>query len=214
MRSRPASLRQKFRRMMIIQALRASPMSLAISRSSASCLACRYGPIGPSPALDGSCAHGVGPKLYVNVTGLKDRGGRLKLELYPGNEADFLKDDRTIKAEGKQMRRVWSQMPASGPVVLCIRAPSAGQWATTPCPPGNDPPPNAKPVPTDAVATGAPSLNFLEHLRDAFGWSPEESIDRSWSASRRTPRGSPVGAGSILDARRQFPRAEKGARHW
>jgi uncharacterized protein (DUF2141 family) len=79
--------------------------------------------------LDGSCAHGAGPKLYVNVTGLKDRSGRLKLELYPGNEADFLKDDRTIKAEGKQMRRVWAPTPASGPVTLCIRAPGAGQWA-------------------------------------------------------------------------------------
>ncbi|ATY33263.1 DUF2141 domain-containing protein [Sphingomonas psychrotolerans] len=79
--------------------------------------------------LDGSCARGVGPKLYVNVTGLKDRGGRLKLELYPGNEADFLKDDRTIKAEGKQMRRIWAATPASGAVTLCIRAPGAGQWA-------------------------------------------------------------------------------------
>jgi uncharacterized protein (DUF2141 family) len=79
--------------------------------------------------VDGSCAVGSGPKLYVNVIGLKDRGGRLKLELYPGNEADFLKDDRTIKAEGKQMRRIWASTPASGPVTLCIRAPSAGQWA-------------------------------------------------------------------------------------
>jgi uncharacterized protein (DUF2141 family) len=79
--------------------------------------------------IDGSCAVGSGPKLYVNVAGLKDRSGRLKLELYPGNEEDFLKDDRTIKAEGKQMRRVWSPMPASGAVTLCIRAPSAGQWA-------------------------------------------------------------------------------------
>ena len=40
--------------------------------------------------IDASCANGAGPKLYVHVTGLMDRGGRLKLELYPGNEADFL----------------------------------------------------------------------------------------------------------------------------
>lgn len=79
--------------------------------------------------VDGSCAHGAGPKLYVNVVGLKDRGGRLKLELYPANEDDFLKDDRTIKAEGKQMRRIWAPVPASGPITLCIRAPGPGVWA-------------------------------------------------------------------------------------
>ena len=79
--------------------------------------------------IDGSCDYGSGPKLYVNVVGLKDRTGRLKLEIYPGNETDFLRDDRDIKREGKQMRRVWAQTPASGQVRLCIRAPSAGQWA-------------------------------------------------------------------------------------
>lgn len=78
---------------------------------------------------DGSCAVGSGPKLYVNVLGLKDRSGRLKLELYPANEEDFLKDDRDLRKEGKQFRRVWAQTPQSGPVTLCIRAPSAGQWA-------------------------------------------------------------------------------------
>ena len=79
--------------------------------------------------VDGACTHGAGPKLYVNVTGLKDRGGRLKLELYPANEADFLKDDRDLKKEGKPFRRVWASTPASGTVTLCIRAPSEGQWA-------------------------------------------------------------------------------------
>jgi uncharacterized protein (DUF2141 family) len=88
---------------------------------------------GPAAAqrdpLDGSCDYGSGPRLYVNVAGLKDRSGRLKLELYPANEADFLKDDRDLKREGKQMRRVWAQTPGGGDVRLCIRAPSAGTWA-------------------------------------------------------------------------------------
>ena len=79
--------------------------------------------------MDGSCVTGTGPKLYVNVLGLKDRTGRMKLELYPANEADFLKDDRDLKKEGKPFRRVWLPTPQSGPVTLCIRAPSAGQWA-------------------------------------------------------------------------------------
>jgi len=88
----------------------------------------------PSPALaadptDGSCAIGTGPRIEVTVTGLKDRSGRLKLELYPANEEDFLKDDRDLRKEGKPFRRVWAAMPGSGPVDLCIRAPSAGRWA-------------------------------------------------------------------------------------
>ena len=86
-------------------------------------------PVAGQDPVEGSCAIGSGPKLYVNVVGLKDRTGRLKVEIYPNNEEDFLKDDTAIKREGKQMRRIWAQTPASGPVTLCIRAPSAGQWA-------------------------------------------------------------------------------------
>ena len=79
--------------------------------------------------IDGSCASGSGPQLRVNVTGLKDRTGRLKLELYPPNETDFLRDDTNLKRENKPFRRVWVNTPASGAVSVCIRAPSAGQWA-------------------------------------------------------------------------------------
>lgn len=92
--------------------------------------------LGAAPAaaqqdpVDGSCAIGSGPMLRVNIVGLKDRSGRLKVEIYPPNETDFLRDDRDLKREGKQMRRVWAQTPqGNGPVFVCIRAPSAGQWA-------------------------------------------------------------------------------------
>jgi uncharacterized protein (DUF2141 family) len=79
--------------------------------------------------VDGSCALPGGPRVYVNVEGLKDRSGRVKVELYPATEADFLKDDRDLKREGKPFRRVWAPTPQSGPVVVCIRAPSPGLWA-------------------------------------------------------------------------------------
>jgi uncharacterized protein (DUF2141 family) len=79
--------------------------------------------------VDGNCAAGGGAEVRVNVSGLKDRSGRLKLELYPANEADFLKDDRDLKKEGKAFRRIWAPMPAAGPVSLCIQAPHAGRWA-------------------------------------------------------------------------------------
>ncbi len=76
-----------------------------------------------------ACNTGQGPAIRVNVTGLKDRTGRLKLELYPANDADFLKDDRDLRAEGKFFRRVWAEMPASGAVQICIKAPSPGRYA-------------------------------------------------------------------------------------
>lgn len=79
--------------------------------------------------VDGSCALSGGVRLYITVTGLKDRTGRLKLELYPPNEEDFLKDDNALVREGKPFRRIWAPVPASGPVRLCIRAPGAGTWA-------------------------------------------------------------------------------------
>ena len=47
-------------------------------------------------------------------TGLKDRTGELKLELYPANEADFLKDDRDLMKEGKIFRRIRAPIAASG----------------------------------------------------------------------------------------------------
>jgi uncharacterized protein (DUF2141 family) len=78
---------------------------------------------------EGARCTGGGPQIEVAVTGLKDRKGNLKLELYPANEADWIRDDRDILAQGKPFRRVQVPTPASGAVQLCIRAPSAGRWA-------------------------------------------------------------------------------------
>ncbi|MDR2856980.1 MAG: DUF2141 domain-containing protein [Novosphingobium sp.] len=79
---------------------------------------------------EGRCRPGEpGPSLLVEVIGLKDRAGRLKLELYPANDADFLKDDNLLVAAGKTFRRVEVPVPPAGPVALCIRAPAAGTYA-------------------------------------------------------------------------------------
>lgn len=83
-------------------------------------------PVGPEA---GACVAGTGPAIKVNVQGLKDRTGRLKLELYPPNQADFLKDDRDLKAEGKFFHRVWADTPARGSVQLCIKVPQPGRYA-------------------------------------------------------------------------------------
>ena len=69
-----------------------------------------------------------GPAFLVDVKGLKDRRGLLKLELYPANDADFLADDNVLIAAGKPFGRVEMPVP-SGPVELCIRAPAPGTYA-------------------------------------------------------------------------------------
>ncbi len=70
-----------------------------------------------------------GPAYLLSVTGLKDRTGNLKLELYPANEADFLQDDNILINAGKAFARVETPVPASDPVNLCIRAPRPGSYS-------------------------------------------------------------------------------------
>jgi uncharacterized protein (DUF2141 family) len=64
----------------------------------------------------------------VTVAGLKDREGRLKLEVYPARDEDFLADDNLLVEQGKTFRRVEQGIPASGPVRLCVRIPGPGSY--------------------------------------------------------------------------------------
>ena len=70
-----------------------------------------------------------GPAVNVNVLGLKDRRGKLILELYPENDADFLQSDKILIAAGKPFRRVPMETPKNGSVSICIRAPGPGRYA-------------------------------------------------------------------------------------
>lgn len=79
--------------------------------------------------VEGGCSLVSGPRILVHVEGLMDRTGRLKVEIYPNNETDFLRDDTSLKNDKRPFRRVWMNTPAVGPVTVCIRAPYAGQWA-------------------------------------------------------------------------------------
>ncbi|MBN8815927.1 MAG: DUF2141 domain-containing protein [Sphingomonas sp.] len=87
----------------------------------------------PSPDLgkaNAACRPGeTGPAFRVQVVGLHDRAGLLKLELYPANDQDFLADDTVLIAAGKVFRRVEVRTPQNGPAVLCIRAPGPGRYA-------------------------------------------------------------------------------------
>lgn len=76
-----------------------------------------------------ACIGRRGPAIEVPVTGLKDRTGDLKLELYPATDADFLKDDRDLRAQGKVFHRIRVPTPESGAVTLCVRVPRPGTYA-------------------------------------------------------------------------------------
>ena len=70
-----------------------------------------------------------GPAVRVNVQGLKDARGVLRLELYPPVDGDFLQDDFVLLNAGKVFRRVVEPAPAADPVEMCIRAPEPGRYA-------------------------------------------------------------------------------------
>ena len=102
----------------------AAPL-LALALSAAPVAAGGRAAIGSDAA---ACDGNEGPAIRATIVGLKDRKGRLKLELYPANATDFLRDDRDLLKEGKVFRRVWAETPAAGPVEMCIRVPHPGSY--------------------------------------------------------------------------------------
>jgi len=72
-----------------------------------------------------------GPALVVDVEGLKDRQGILKLEVYPANDKDFLEDDNKLIEAGKVFRRVVQAVPERGSAELCVRVPRPGTYAVS-----------------------------------------------------------------------------------
>lgn len=92
-------------------------------------------PIPSTPDLgkaEGRCRLGEsGPAFLVDIVGLKDRTGLLKLEVYPANDKDFLADDNKLVAAGKTFRRVETGIPANGTPTLCVRVPGPGRYGVT-----------------------------------------------------------------------------------
>lgn len=93
------------------------------------------GPIPSTPDLgkaEGQCRPGEsGPAFLVDLMGLKDRNGRVKVEVYPANDADFLADDNILVMAGKTFRRVEVPVPAEPVPRICIRLPVPGTYAVT-----------------------------------------------------------------------------------
>ncbi|MDZ7588348.1 MAG: DUF2141 domain-containing protein [Parasphingorhabdus sp.] len=77
-----------------------------------------------------ACAAGSSqPAALIYFDGLKDRKGKVRLELFPDNDNDFLRDDYLLLREGKAFRRIEIDTPASGVVALCLKAPRAGRYS-------------------------------------------------------------------------------------
>ena len=76
--------------------------------------------LGPDAA---ACRAGSGRSaVLVNVQGFKNRVGRLRVQLYGSNPADFL-------AKGKKLRRIDVPMTRSGPMQVCVAVPKPGNYA-------------------------------------------------------------------------------------
>lgn len=73
--------------------------------------------------------HETGPAARVEVEGLKDATGTLRLELYPANDQDFLASDKLLIAAGKPFRRVFGTPSPTLRATLCVRAPQPGAYA-------------------------------------------------------------------------------------
>ncbi|RVT43668.1 DUF2141 domain-containing protein [Sphingobium algorifonticola] len=72
-----------------------------------------------------------GPSFLLDIVGLKDRQGKLKVEVYPANDRDFLQDDNILIAQGKTFRRVEVPVQHGSAVQLCVRVPGPGRYAVT-----------------------------------------------------------------------------------
>ncbi|MBY9062925.1 DUF2141 domain-containing protein [Sphingomonas yunnanensis] len=77
-----------------------------------------------------ACAPGApGPAILASVSGIKDRKGTLKLELYPATEEDFLAGDKKLLEAGKTFRRIDVAPPEHLAGEICIRVPRPGRYA-------------------------------------------------------------------------------------
>ncbi|MBA3677600.1 MAG: DUF2141 domain-containing protein [Sphingosinicella sp.] len=76
--------------------------------------------LGPDAA---SCRPGArGPAILVNISGFKNRAGRLRVQLYGGNPGDFL-------AKGKKLKRIDIPVARSGNMPVCVAVPRPGNYA-------------------------------------------------------------------------------------
>ncbi|HEX2763373.1 MAG TPA: DUF2141 domain-containing protein [Allosphingosinicella sp.] len=76
--------------------------------------------LGPDAA---ACSPGARrPALLVSVNGFKNRVGRIRVQLYNNNPADFL-------AKGKKLKRIELSVTRAGAMNVCVAVPKPGVYA-------------------------------------------------------------------------------------
>jgi len=75
-------------------------------------------PIGPDANV---CMRGDAPSVLVRVPAFKARSGKLRVQIYGGNPADFL-------AKGQYLKRVDLPVTASGSMDVCVALPHEGKF--------------------------------------------------------------------------------------
>lgn len=76
-------------------------------------------PVGPDATI---CEKGDAPSVLVRVPAFKARTGKLRVQIYGSNPADFL-------AKGQYVKRIDLPVTASGPMNVCVGLPAAGNFA-------------------------------------------------------------------------------------
>ena len=95
-------------------------LSIAAGMLAVAAPAAAQAALGPDAA---ACRTGAGePALLVDVRGFKSRTGRLRVQVYGSNPADFL-------ASGKKLKRIDVPVTPSGPMQVCVAVPKAGTYA-------------------------------------------------------------------------------------
>ncbi len=75
--------------------------------------------LGPDAA---TCARGDGPAILVNVLGFKNRAGTVRARTFGGSPATWFDKKYSLK-------RTLTDVPASGPVAICMPVPGPGIYA-------------------------------------------------------------------------------------
>jgi uncharacterized protein (DUF2141 family) len=75
--------------------------------------------LGPDAAR---CAAGGGPAMLVNVTGLRDRSGIVRVRSFGGSPSNYFNKKRALQ-------RIYLPTPASGPVRICVPVSAPGWYA-------------------------------------------------------------------------------------
>lgn len=88
-------------------------------------------PVGASLGRDAEACAPSSPHtaILVELDGLKDRSGQVRVELYSDRADEFLTDDVILEKKGAVFRRVELATPEVGPVQICIKAPGTGRYA-------------------------------------------------------------------------------------